>query len=126
MDCCLSLYKQNFAQGQAFSFSFEGLATYYKGYIELMEFWNQVLPGKVFQVDYESLIEDPDAQISRLLASCGLDHEDACLKFYDTERSVRTASAEQVRQPIYSSRVDYWQNFANSLKPLQVALGHEQ
>lgn len=122
MDCCFSLYKQNFAQGQAFSNRFEDLALYYNKYVELMEFWESVLPGRVLRVDYESLVEDSEAQIRRLLVHCGLEFESSCLKFYETERSVRTASAEQVRQPIYDKRVHYWKNYERFLEPLQEAL----
>jgi len=125
MDCCFSLFKQNFAQGQAFSYRFEDLALYYKEYVGLMEFWDGVLPGSVLRVDYESLVEDSESQIRTLLDRCALEFESSCLKFYETERSIRTASAEQVRQPIYDKRVQYWQKYEKFLEPLQSALGLE-
>jgi hypothetical protein len=123
MDCCFSLYKQNFAQGQAFSNRLEDLALYYNEYVGLMEFWERVLPGRVLRIEYESLVKDSESEIRGLLAHCGLEFESSCLKFYETERSVRTASAEQVRQPIYDKRVHYWQKYEGFLEPLQSALG---
>jgi hypothetical protein len=82
-----------------------------------------VLPGKVLHVQYEELVRDPETNIRRLLEHCGLPFEPACLAFHQTRRSVRTASAEQVRQPIYTSGVGYWHHFARELEPLRHALG---
>jgi hypothetical protein len=82
-----------------------------------------VLRGKVLHLQYEHLVHDPEAHIRRLLAHCGLNFEPACLSFHETKRPVRTASAEQVRQPLYASGVGYWKNFATQLEPLRRALG---
>jgi tetratricopeptide (TPR) repeat protein len=123
MDACFSTFKQHFAAGQTFSYSLEDLGRYYRSYLSLMDHWDAVLPGKVLHVQYEDLVREPESQIRRLLGHCGLDFEPACLSFHATRRSVRTASAEQVRQPIYTSGVGYWRNFEPELGPLRAALG---
>jgi hypothetical protein len=123
MDTCFSTFKQYFADGQAFSYDLLDLARYYRCYLALMDHWDTVLPGRVLRVQYEDLVRDPEANIRRLLAHCGLPFETACLAFHATPRAVRTASAEQVRQPLYSSGVGYWQHFARQLEPLRQALG---
>jgi len=123
MDCCLSLFKQHFAQGQAFSYDLEDLGRYYRCYLALMDHWDAVLPRKVLHLQYEELVRDPGTHIRRLLEHCHLPFEAACLAFHETKRAVRTASAEQVRQPLYSSGVGYWRNFATELEPLRRALG---
>jgi hypothetical protein len=88
-----------------------------------MDHWDAVLPGKILHVQYEELVADPEANIRRLLGHCGLAFEPACLNFHATARSVRTASAEQVRQPLYTSGVGYWRHFEQELEPLRRALG---
>ena len=123
LDACFSTYKQYFAEGQSFSYDLEDLGRYYRCYLELMDHWERVLPGKVLQLRYEQLVQDPEASIRRLLAHCGLPFEAACLAFHETRRPVRTASAEQVRQPLYTSGVGYWRHFARELEPLRRALG---
>ncbi len=123
LDSCFSTFKQNFASGQAFGYDLNDLGRYYRCYLALMDHWDQVLPGKVLRVQYEELVREPHTQIRRLLEHCGLPFEDACLTFHQTRRSVRTASAEQVRQPLYSSGVGYWRHFEPHLAPLQDALG---
>jgi tetratricopeptide (TPR) repeat protein len=123
MDACFSTFKQYFAEGQAFSYDLEDLGRYYRCYLSLMDHWDEVLPGKVLHVQYEQLVADPESHIRRLLEHCGLEFEAACLNFHQTRRAVRTASAEQVRQPIYSSGVGYWRRFQSELEPLRVALG---
>jgi tetratricopeptide (TPR) repeat protein len=123
MDCCFSTFKQHFAEGQTFSYDLEHLGRYYRCYLSLMDHWDAVLPGKVLQVRYEDLVRDPDTQIRRLLEHCQLPFESACLSFHQTKRSVRTASAEQVRQPIYTSGIGYWRHFERELEPLRHALG---
>jgi tetratricopeptide (TPR) repeat protein len=123
MDACFSTFKQYFAEGQSFSYSLEDLGRYYRCYLRLMEHWDRVLPGKVLKVQYEDLVADPEAQIRRLLAHCRLAFEPACVAFHETKRPVRTASAEQVRQPLYASGVGYWRHFATQLEPLRQALG---
>ena len=123
MDACFSTYKQHFAEGQSFSYDLEDLGRYYRCYLGLMDHWDALLPGKVLHLQYEQLIRDPEAQIRRLLSHCSLPFEPACLSFHQTKRPVRTASAEQVRQPLYTSGVGYWRHFQDSLGPLERALG---
>jgi tetratricopeptide (TPR) repeat protein len=123
MDCCFSTFKQHFAEGQTFSYDLDDLGRYYRCYLSLMDHWDTVLPGKVLHVQHEALVRDPEANIRHLLDHCGLSFEPACLNFHQTRRSVRTASAEQVRQPIYTSGVGYWRHFEKELQPLRRALG---
>jgi tetratricopeptide (TPR) repeat protein len=123
MDSCFSTYKQHFAEGQSFSYDLDDLGRYYRCYLGLMDHWDTVLPGKVLQVRYEQLVRDPETHIRRLLSHCGLDFEPACLAFHETKRSVRTASAEQVRQPMYTSGIGHWRHFERELEPLRRALG---
>jgi hypothetical protein len=123
MDACFSTFKQNFAEGQTFSYDLTELGRYYRSYLSLMDHWDAVLPGRVLRVQYEELVRAPEVHIRRLLAHCGLTFEPACLNFHATRRAVRTASAEQVRQPLYSSGVGYWRHFERELEPLHRALG---
>ena len=123
MGCCFSAFKQLFHEGQEFSYGLDEVGTYYKDYVELMDHWDKVLPGKVLRVQYEDVVADLDTQVRRILDYCGLDFEDSCISFHETERSVRTPSSEQVRQPIYQSGVDQWKNFEANLEPLKKALG---
>ena len=123
MGCCFSAFKQLFHEGQEFTYGLEQVGTYYKDYVELMDHWDKVLPGKVLRVQYEEVVSDLDTQIRRILDYCGLDFEENCISFYETDRSVRTPSSEQVRQPIYQSGVDQWKNFEANLEPLKKALG---
>jgi tetratricopeptide (TPR) repeat protein len=123
MDACFSTFRQHFAEGQTFSYDLEDLGRYYRCYLSLMDHWDAVLPGKVLHVQYEQLVRDPEASIRRLLEHCRLPFEPACLSFHETQRSVRTASAEQVRQPIYTTGVGYWRHFEKELEPLRAALG---
>jgi len=88
-----------------------------------MDHWNEVLPGKVHLAQYEEVVADTENQVRQLLDHCGLPFEQACLQFYETQRPVRTASSEQVRQPIYSSGLDHWRNYEPYLTPLKDALG---
>jgi predicted Zn-dependent protease len=123
MACCFSNFKQHFARGQNFSYSLEDVGRFYRDYVELMAHFDRVLPGRIHRVIYEQMIEDPDREVRRLVEYCGLDFEDSCLRFYENERAVRTASSEQVRQPIFRSGVDHWLNFEPWLGPLKEALG---
>ena len=123
MACCFSNFKQLFAAGQEFTYSIDDIARYYRSYVQLMEHWNSVLPGKVLRVQHEDVVEDLEGNVRRLLDFCGLDFEAACLEFYKTERSIRTASSEQVRRPIFKEGLDQWHNFEPWLGPLKTALG---
>jgi len=121
--CCVSGYKQHFARGQNFSYSLEDLGRYYRDYVALMAHFDRVQPGRVHRVFYENMVEHTEREVRRLLDYCGLPFEDACLNFYDNDRPVRTASSEQVRQPIYTSGVDQWRRYEAWLDPLKAALG---
>jgi hypothetical protein len=121
--CCFSAYTQLFAAGQTFSYDLEELGRYYRDYVELMAHWDDVLPGRVLRVRYEDVVSDPEAQIGRLLEFCRLPFEPACLRFYETARSIPTASSEQVRQPLYRDGLDHWRAYDAFLDPLKDALG---
>lgn len=123
LGCCFSAYKQYFARGQSFSYSLEDLGHYYRDYVELMAHFDRVLPGRVHRVIYESLVADTEGEVRSLLEFCGLPFDERCLKFYENERAVRTASSEQVRRPIYREGLDHWRHFEAYLEPLKTALG---
>ena len=123
MACCFSGYKQLFAEGQEFTYDLADAGRYYRDYVALMDHWDTVLPGKVLRVHYEDVVDDTAGQVRRILDHCGLPYEDACVNFYETKRSVRTPSSEQVRQPIYTSGLEQWRNFQPWLAPLESALG---
>jgi tetratricopeptide (TPR) repeat protein len=123
MACCFSAFKQLFATGQNFSYDLTQLGRYYADYVLLMAHWDRVLPGKVLRLFYEETVRDIDAAVRRLLEYCRLPFEDSCLRFYETERAVRTASSEQVRRPIYRDAIEHWQQFEPFLDPLKQALG---
>ena len=125
MGCCFSGFKQLFAEGQEFTYGLTEVGTYYRDYVQLMDHWDTVLPGKVLQVRYEDVVADLESQVRRLLDFCGLPFEQACLDFHQTDRAVRTASSEQVRQPLYKSGVDQWEKFSDHLDPLREVLGPE-
>jgi len=123
MACCFSGFKQLFARGQTFTYSLEDIGRYYRDYVILMDHWDRVLPGRVLRVEYEDMVADTENQIRRLLDYCGLPFEEACLRFYETKRAIRTPSAEQVRQPIYTQGLEQWRNYEAYLGPLKEALG---
>jgi hypothetical protein len=123
MACCFGNFKQLFAHGQEFSYSLEDIARYYRTYLELMRHWDAVLPGRVLRVHHEDVVNDLEGSVHRLLEYCGLQFEPACVEFHKTARSVRTASSEQVRQPIYRESLEQWRHFEPWLGSLRVALG---
>jgi hypothetical protein len=123
MSCCFSGYKQNFAMGQRFTYSLSHLGEYYKDYVRLMAHFDRIAPGRVHRVIYERMVEDTEAEVRSLLEYCRLPFEPACLRFYETERPVRTASSQQVRQPINRQGMDQWRHFETWLRPLIDALG---
>ena len=123
MACCFSGYKQLFAEGQEFSYDLDDLGSYYHDYVQLMGHWQTVLPGDILQVNYEQVVGDLEGQVRRVLDYCGLPFEAQTLEFHDTERSVRTASSEQVRRPLYREGLDQWRNFETELQPLEAQLG---
>jgi tetratricopeptide (TPR) repeat protein len=118
LDSCLGSFKQLFASGQPFSYELTELAEYYLQYQRLMDHWHRVLPGFVLDVHYEDVVGDLDSQVHRLLDFCGLPFEESCLRFHETRRAVKTASSEQVRQPIYSTSVNLWRNYEHRLETL--------
>jgi predicted Zn-dependent protease len=123
LGCCFSAFKQHFARGQGFTYSLADLGRYYREYVELMAHFDAVLPGRVHRVLYESVIEDTETEVRRLLEHCGLPFDERCLRFYETERPVRTASSEQVRQPIFKEGTEYWRRFEPWLGTLKQELG---
>jgi predicted Zn-dependent protease len=123
MACCFSNLKQLFAQGQEFTYSIEDIARYYRTYLDLMEHWDSVLPGRVLRVHHEDLVADLEGNVRWVLDYCGLDFEPACVEFHKTDRSVRTPSSEQVRQPIFRDGLEQWKKYEPMLAPLKVALG---
>jgi hypothetical protein len=123
MACCFSNLKQLFANGQEFTYSIEDIARYYRTHLELMRHWDEVLPGRILRVQHEDVVDDLEGSVRRILNFCGLDFEPECIEFHKTERSVRTASSEQVRQPIFREGLDQWTNFEPWLTPLKEALG---
>ena len=118
LDSCLGSYKQLFAQGQPFSYDLVELGEYYLQYQRLMDHWHAVLPGRVLAVEYEEVVADLEGQVRRILEFCELPWEDGCLRFHETERAVKSASSEQVRQPIYSTAVHTWRRYEAHLDPL--------
>ena len=119
MDACFSCFKQYFARGQHFTYDLDDIARYYKDYERLMDFWKSIFPDSIYTIKYEDVINDPDNEVHSLLNYLELDFEDSCLNFYKSKRPVKTASSEQVRQPIYKSGLDYWLNYENDLLTLR-------
>jgi len=123
-DTCVSCYTHNFTRGHDWSFDQGSLGRYYRAYSGLMSHWRAVLPkGAFLDVRYEDVVADPEGQVARLLDHCGLEWDDRCLRFHETERPVQTASMEQVRQPLYAKSVGRWRTYAPYLGPLFTALG---
>jgi tetratricopeptide (TPR) repeat protein len=123
MACCFSNLKQLFANGQEFTYGIDDIARYYRTYIALMRHWDRVLPGRVLRVQHEDVVDDLGGNVRRMLDFCGLEFEPQCIEFHKTERSVRTASSEQVRQPLFREGLDQWRHFEPWLDPLKSALG---
>jgi hypothetical protein len=121
--CCFSNFKQLFAAGQEFTYSLEDIGRYYRSYVELMQHWDAVLPGKILRVQHEDVVQDLEGSVRRILEFCDLPFESQCVEFHKTERSVRTASSEQVRQPIFKEGLGQWLYFEPWLGPLKEALG---
>jgi hypothetical protein len=125
-DSCLSCYQRLFREGQHHTYDLGELGRYYRAYAGLMDHWRSVLPtGAWIEVDYESVVADCEGEARRLLDYCGLPWDPACLDFHRTERPVRTASATQVRQPLYGSSVGRWRAYEAHLGPLLDAMGED-
>jgi len=125
MSCCFSGFKQLFFEGQEFTYGLSEIGTYYRDYVELMDHWDEVLPGFILRVQHEDLVDDLETQVRRMLNFCGLPFEQSCIDFHKTKRNVRTPSSEQVRQPIFRTALDAWQNYEPWLDPLKEALGED-
>lgn len=123
MACCFSNFKQLFAAGQEFTYGLEDIGRYYRTYVELMAHWDSVLPGRVLRVDHEDVVGNLEANVRKMLEFCDLEFEPQCMEFYKTERSIRTASSEQVRRPIFTEGLEQWRHFEPWLGPLKDALG---
>jgi hypothetical protein len=122
MACCFSNFKQLFARGQEFTYGLASIARYYRTYLEIMQHWGKVLPDWILRVQHEDLVDDLEGNVRRILEFCGLTFEPGCLDFHNTARSVRTASSEQVRQPLYRDGLEQWKHFEAWLGPLADAL----
>jgi tetratricopeptide (TPR) repeat protein len=118
LDACLSCYRQLFAKGQAFTYDLTEIGEYYLQYQRMLDHWHEVLPGRVLTLQYEEVVTDFEPQVRRLLEFCELPWDDACLKFYASDRPVRTPSSEQVRQPIYDRSIGHWRHFETYLGEL--------
>jgi len=123
MDCCFSNFKQLYANGHPFAYDLEDIGRYYRAYVELMDHWDRVLPGRVLRVQHEEVLADLEGSVRRILDHCALPFDEACVQFHRTERRVHTASAEQVRRPINRDGVDQWKPYEPWLGPLKTALG---
>ena len=123
LDCGFSLYKQHFPTGVEFSYGLDHIGTFYTDYLRLMDHWHAVLPGRILTVQYEHLVRDPEPAIRAILDHVGVAFEPACLDFHKTQRAVRTASSEQVRQPINARGIGAWRKVERHLEPLKTALG---
>ena len=118
MDTCFSCFKQYFAKGQHFTYDLDDIARYYKDYVRLMDYWKKLFPEEIFTINYEQVIENPNDRIRDLLEFCNVKFEDSCINFHKSKRPVKTASSEQVRQPMYKTGLDYWKNYSNYLDTL--------
>jgi hypothetical protein len=116
--CCFSNFKQLFASGQQFTYSFDDIVRYYKKYVELMAHWDEVLPGWTLKVQHEEVIDDLESNVRSILDFCGLEFEPGCIEFHKTRRTVHTASSEQVRRPINRDGLDQWRHYEPWLGPL--------
>jgi tetratricopeptide (TPR) repeat protein len=125
LDCCFSMFKQLFAQGQEFSYGLAEAGSYYRSYVKLMDHWDKVLPNKILRVNNEDVIEDLEGEVRRMLNFLELPFEEECISFHETDRSVRTASSEQVRQPINKKGMGRWKPYAKNLKPLLESIGED-
>lgn len=118
IDTCLSIFFQNFGDGHPYAFDLSNLGLHYQQYQRIMRHWHEVLPGRIMDINYENTIADPEFWSRKLIAHIGLEWDDACLAPHKLERSVKTASHWQVRQPIYKTSVQRWKNYEAFLEPL--------
>lgn len=118
IDNCLSIYRQQLTQPHAYAHDLDTLGRYYRLHETLIGHWKAVLGDRLYMLQYEQLVAEPEGAIRRLLKFCGLPFDAACLAFHDTDRMVTSPSASQVRQPIYSTSVGAWKNYEKHLQPL--------
>jgi len=119
IDNCFSIYKNYFVQdGNKYSYNLNELAQFYKIYKDMMKFWHSLFPNYIYDISYESLVKNQKLETKNLLSKCNLNFEESCLKFYENNREIDTASSYQVRQPIYKNSIDYWKNYKKDLLPL--------
>jgi len=123
LGCCFSNFKQYYARGQVFSYDLSDMGRFYCDYVDLMTHFDTVLPGRVHRVFYEDTVNDTEKVVRDMLNYCGLGYEPECLRFFESQRPVRTASSEQVRQPIYREGIEQWQHFERWLDSAKEALG---
>ncbi|MBT4038815.1 MAG: sulfotransferase [Rhodospirillales bacterium] len=119
MDTCFSIYAKHFPGSLPYAYDLESLGGYYKLYEQIIAHWSTAVPGQYLDLSYEDLIKEPEAQIRRLLDYCDLTFVEDCLNFHQTKRTVQTASAAQVRQPVYTSSIGRWRRFETLLEPLK-------
>ena len=119
----LAIFRHLLDDAYSFSFDLSDIGHYYRSYVEMMDHFDMVLPGRVHRVFYEQLVKNPEREIHRLLEYCGLPFEEACLRFHETKRGILTPSSEQVRRPIFSDAAELWHCYEPSLGPLKAALG---
>ncbi len=122
MDNCYSIFKHNFTGEHKYTYELKELGQYYKLYLDLMDHWRNIIPDFIYDFSYEELVSDQDEQTKKLLTYCGLPWEESCLDFHKTKRKVDTASAVQVRRPMYKDSVQLWKKYENQLEPLRKAL----
>lgn len=125
MASCYGGYKQLFARGQNFTYSLDDIGLYFKDYLDLMDHWHKTLPKRILTVNYEDVVLDFENQVEKILHYCDLSFETHCFEFYKNQRAIRTASSEQVRQPIYTAGLEQWKNFSDHLSPLKKSLGKD-
>jgi len=122
MDSCFGCFKQHFAKGQTFTYDLFELGEFYLEYEQIMRHWDEALPGEVLHVQYESVVDNLEVEVRRILDFCGLPFEPECVSFHETKRAVRTASSEQVRQPIYRGAMQTWKRYGSNLDGLREIL----
>ena len=122
LDTCLSIYFQPFNSGHRYSFDLENLGHWYRDYLNLMEHWNSVLGVRIYNVNYDDVVNNTEETTRKLIDYCGLEWDDQCLQFHNTQREVKTASQWQVRQPVYTTSLDLWKRYEKHIGPLREIL----
>ena len=123
-DTCLSIYFQNFTNRHDYAYDLRNIGLYYREYLRLMAHWREVGTLPMLEVQYEKVVQSPETELRRIVEFCGLPWDDACFRFYSTERVTKTASYDQVRRPLYSSSIGRWRNYEAHLVPLVESLAN--